>query len=196
MPETVAPPPRTLSTQSADPAAPLGIPCRTRTPRNRICNREAHRRHAHADAPTQSRELDWVRHSLRICDFLSSVQSLSPSDRALVAFAIEWAPYGGADPEELFIKFGVHRARFLVLLQAAMTLRTSDLGRLRALKTALRNDLLHAWRQSPTSDQIRCHVRAPGEVPPSSRTGGGPAGARTRDRTSCERCVSGSRGEP
>ncbi|MFD9668339.1 hypothetical protein ACFWAY_43260 [Rhodococcus sp. NPDC059968] len=91
-----------------------------------------------------------MRQSLRACDLLASVQSISPSDRALVAFAIEWAPYGGADAEELFIKFGVQRNRFLHLLQAAMTPRPSDLGHLRNLKTTLFNDLLRAWNETPT----------------------------------------------
>jgi hypothetical protein len=150
MREDLAPPPTTLSIKSAEPPAPSSLPCRARTSRNRI-GKEARRRRSHADAPPRSPEIDWVRRALHVCDFLSSVQSLSPSERGLIAFAIEWAPYGGADPEELFIKFGVHRARFLLLLQAAMTPRPSDLERLHALKTALRHDLLHAWRHSPDS---------------------------------------------
>nr|WP_271213367.1 hypothetical protein [Rhodococcus wratislaviensis] len=77
------------------------------------------------------------------------MHSISPADRALVAFAIEWAPYGG-DAEDLFIQFGVQRNRFLHLLQAAMTPRPSDLGHLRNLKTALCNDLLRAWNDTPT----------------------------------------------
>lgn len=142
-----------LTTQTATSAslpAKLSIPSPVRASRHRVRTRQARRRRVRADAATQSRELDWVRHSLRVCDLLSSVQSLGPFDRALVAFAIEWAPYGGADPEELFIKFGVHRARFLHLLQAAMTARPTDLERLRTLKTSLITDLLVAWQQPPT----------------------------------------------
>ncbi|RKM65313.1 hypothetical protein COO55_41015 [Rhodococcus opacus] len=99
--------------------------------------------------PAASPELRWLRRSLHACDLLASVQSISLSDRALVVFAIEWAPYGGADAEELFIRFGVQRNRFLLLLRAAMVPRASDLERLRILKTTLCNDLLRAWRASP-----------------------------------------------
>ncbi|MFC9767135.1 hypothetical protein [Rhodococcus jostii] len=81
------------------------------------------------------------------------MHSVSPSDRALVAFAIEWAPYGGADAEDLFVKFGVQRNRFLHLLQAAMTPRPSDLGHLRNLKATLCSDLLGAWNDTPTHNR-------------------------------------------
>ncbi|WP_083400337.1 hypothetical protein [Rhodococcus jostii] len=84
------------------------------------------------------------------------MHSISPSDRALVAFAIEWAPYGGADTEDLFIKFGAQRNRFLHLLQAAMIPRPSDLGHLRNLKTTLCNDLLRAWNDTPPHNEKQC----------------------------------------
>ncbi|MFF2111660.1 hypothetical protein [Rhodococcus koreensis] len=78
------------------------------------------------------------------------MQSISPTGRVLVGFAIEWAPYGGADAEELFIKFGVERERFLHLLKAAMSPRPSDLNRLRAMKATLCDALLRAWQTTPT----------------------------------------------
>ncbi|MEN0136755.1 MAG: hypothetical protein AAGC80_16510 [Rhodococcus sp. (in: high G+C Gram-positive bacteria)] len=130
------------------PAAHISVPCRAHLERSRIGIAAAavgRRRRARADVPAASPELDWLRNALRACDLLASVQSISPSDRALIAFAIEWAPYRGADAEELFVKFGVQRRRFLVLLQAAMAPRPSDLERLRSLKTTLCNDLLRAW---------------------------------------------------
>ncbi|MDT2006675.1 hypothetical protein FXW78_22480 [Rhodococcus opacus] len=113
-------------------------------PAHRNGNRDARQYHPRADAPTRSQDLDWVRHALHVCDLLASVHSLSPSDRALLAFAIQWAPYGGADPEELFITFGVPRTKFLHMLGAAMTPRPTDLQQLRAIKTSLHNDLLRA----------------------------------------------------
>ncbi len=145
--ENPAPPPKTSPATPTPPAAKTTIPCRAHP--KRITIRAAHRRRASTGVPAGSPELDWLRQSLRACDLLASVQSISPSDRALVAFGIEWAPYGGADSEELFIKFGVQRNRFLVLLQAAMAPRPSDLERLRILKTTLCNDLLRAWNESP-----------------------------------------------
>jgi hypothetical protein len=120
--------------------------CRTRPRRTRLGNRDARHYHPRPDAPTRTQDLDWVRHALRVCDLLAGVHSLSPSDRALLAFAIQWAPYGGAGPEELFITFGVPRTRFLHLLHAAMAPRRTDLPRLRTIKASLHNDLLRAWR--------------------------------------------------
>jgi hypothetical protein len=148
--ENPAPPPMTSPATSTPPAAQISIPCRARPKRSRIGNRAPRRRRAQTGVPAGSPVLDWVRQSLRACDLLASVQSISPSNPALVAFAIEWAPYGGAGAEELFIKFGVQRNRFLLLLQAALTSRPSDLERLRILKTTLCNDLLRAWNETPT----------------------------------------------
>ncbi|MCQ4120750.1 hypothetical protein [Rhodococcus tibetensis] len=141
--ETTAAP----STTSTVPVAGSDVPCRAHTTRGRIGDREARRVPVRADTTQRSRDLDWVRHCLRVCDLLTNVQSLSQSDRALVAFAIEWAPYGGADAEELFIKFGVHRNRFLSMLQAAMIPRRSDLKRLCAVKATLGTDILRAWQR-------------------------------------------------
>ena len=147
--ENPAPPPRT-SPATLDPsAAEAVVPCRTHPERIRIGNRGARRRRAGIAVPTDSPELNWLRQSLRVCDLLGSVHSITPADRALVAFAIEWAPYGGADAEDLFIQFGVQRNRFLHLLQAAMTPRPSDLGHLRNVKTTLCNDLLRIWNDTP-----------------------------------------------
>jgi len=137
---------------TAPSAAQTSIPCRPHPRRSRIGDHAAaaRRRRVQTGVPAASSpELDWLRNALRACDLLASVHSISPSDRALVAFAIEWAPYRGADAEELFIKFGVQRNRFLVLLQAAIAPRPSDVERLRILKTTLCNDLLRAWSDVP-----------------------------------------------
>ncbi|MEU2001745.1 hypothetical protein ACH47B_08880 [Rhodococcus sp. NPDC019627] len=148
--ENTAPPPTTATATFLPTAAHINIPCLAQPERNRTGNRAVRRRRTQTGIPADSPQLDWSRQALRACDLLASVQSISSSDRALVAFAIEWAPYGGADAEELFIKFGVQRNRFLVLLQAAMTPRPSDLARLRILKASLCDDLVRAWNGSPT----------------------------------------------
>ncbi|MFD9669404.1 hypothetical protein ACFWAY_48970 [Rhodococcus sp. NPDC059968] len=148
--ETPAPPLAALPATAIEPAAAKYDRPR-RDPRcNRIGNRAARRRRAQIDGLTSSPALDWVRRSLRFCDLLASVQSISPTGRVLVGFAIEWAPYGGADAEELFIKFGIARERFLHLLKATMPPRPSDLNRLRAMKATLCDDLLRAWQTTPT----------------------------------------------
>ncbi|MDV7245157.1 MULTISPECIES: hypothetical protein [Rhodococcus] len=153
--ENPAPPPRTSPATLNPSAADTGALCRDRPEPSPTGNRLARRRRAaRTGVPTGSPELDWLRQSLHACDLLTSVHSISPTDRALVAFAIEWAPYGGADAEDLFIRFGVQRNRFLHLLQAAMTPRPSDLGHLRNLKTTLCNDLLRAWNDTPPQREL------------------------------------------
>lgn len=67
-------------------------------------------------------------------------------------------PYDGADAKDLFIKIGVQRNRFFLLLQAAMAQRPSDPGRLRILKTTPCNDLFRAWQQSPTQGAVASHA--------------------------------------
>lgn len=46
----------------------------------------------------QVRQLDgiWVRYALGICRYLKTVHSLTTSNRALVTFAIMWAPFDGS----------------------------------------------------------------------------------------------------
>ncbi|WP_162603198.1 hypothetical protein [Rhodococcus oxybenzonivorans] len=152
--ENPAPSPRTSPATLNLSTADTGAACRARPERSPTGNRSARRRRAaRTGVPTGSPELDWLRQSLHACDLLTRVHSISPPDRALVAFAIEWAPYGGADAEDLFIRFGVQRNRFLHLLQAAMTPRPSDLGHLRNLKTTLCNDLLRAWNDTHHSEK-------------------------------------------
>jgi hypothetical protein len=107
--ENTAPPPTTAPAIFLPAAAHINIPCPAQPERNRTGNRAVRRRRTQTGIPTDSPQLDWSRQALRACDLLAGVQSISSSDRALVAFAIEWAPYGGADAEELFIKFGVQR---------------------------------------------------------------------------------------
>ncbi|SNT29260.1 hypothetical protein [Rhodococcoides kyotonense] len=104
------------------------------------------RQSAPTDAVTRAPDLGWVRRSLGWCDLLSRERSLTGSDQALVAFAIEWAPYGGADAESVFVKFGVQRTRFLHLLQAAMMPRPTEPRRFRGIKADLCRELLLAWQ--------------------------------------------------
>ncbi|WP_420752483.1 hypothetical protein [Rhodococcus sp. O3] len=145
MPET----PATLSPAAvSEHAAPTTLRRRRPHSPTRIADRGARKYHVQPNAAAPSRDVDWVRRSLMTCDFLAGVQSLDPGDRKLVAFAVEWAPFGGAGPEELFITFGVRRNRFLHLLQAAMMTRPTDSVRLRTTKSALRDELLSAWRGS------------------------------------------------
>ncbi|WP_084727326.1 hypothetical protein [Rhodococcoides yunnanense] len=97
---------------------------------------------------TRAPDLDWVRRALGWCDLLSRENSLSGPDQMVVAFAIEWAPYGGADAESVFVKFGVQRNRFLHMLQAAMQPRSTEPHRYHRIKSDLCRDIIAAWQPS------------------------------------------------
>jgi hypothetical protein len=97
--ENPAPPPRTSPGMLTPSAADTSAHCWAHAERSRIGNRGFRGRRVRTGVPTGSPELDWLRQSLRACDLLTSVHSISPTDRALVAFAIDWALYGGADAD-------------------------------------------------------------------------------------------------
>jgi hypothetical protein len=99
-------------------------------------------------------DLGWVRRSLGWCDLLSRERSLTGSEQSLVAFAIEWAPYGGADAESVFVKFGVHRNKFLHMVQAAMMPRSTEPRRFTAIKASLCQEILHAWLPAPRPNAV------------------------------------------
>jgi hypothetical protein len=97
--------------------------------------------------PRSLRNLDgiWLRRSLGICDYLEKVRSLTNRDRAVVSFAIMWAPYGGSERDELFVTFGLHPAEYAALLTSVLTPTESDREEARELKSLLREDLELAW---------------------------------------------------
>lgn len=87
----------------------------------------------------------WLHRSLGICSYLVTTRSLSPSARALVTFAIMWAPYGGAESDELMVSFGMPRPQFLGKLELALAPEDSDSRQVRELKAMLRHELVTAW---------------------------------------------------
>lgn len=91
----------------------------------------------------------WVRDSLQQCRALEMGRALDAKVLPLVGFAIRWAPFGGAEPEELFRKFGVTRQRFLELVAEALKPRGSDDPHTRQLKRHLQVTLARAWRSEP-----------------------------------------------
>ncbi|EME15326.1 hypothetical protein [Rhodococcus triatomae] len=110
---------------------------------------EIHR--APATAPDSARGANrfdavWVQKSLGVLRFLESVHALPPPSRALVTFAVMWAPFGGSPGEDLLVTFGVNRSRFLSLLAAALSPEQRDQRHVRDLKSALRDDLALSWR--------------------------------------------------
>ncbi len=71
-------------------------------------------------------------------------------------FAIQWAPFGGADSGELLVRFGVTKRRFLQVLNAALTPRRTDNSDVRGLKRHLLATLDHAWNPSRGSGSFPC----------------------------------------
>lgn len=52
-----------------------------------------------------------------VCARRSSRPDLSPAEiTAIISFARAWAPYGGPPEDELFVQFGVTKARFVEML--------------------------------------------------------------------------------
>jgi hypothetical protein len=88
----------------------------------------------------------WVQKSLGVCRFLESVHALPPANRALVTFAVMWAPFGGSPREDLLVTFGVSRSRFLSLLAGALKPDDREKRHVQDLKSALRDDLALSWR--------------------------------------------------
>lgn len=94
-------------------------------------------------------DIDWVRRAREWSELLFRERALTGPEHVLVAFAIEWAPYGGADAEAVFVKFGVHRLRFIHMLQAAMMPRLTEPRQFRRMKSALCREILTAWQPAP-----------------------------------------------
>ncbi|MEU4311164.1 hypothetical protein [Nocardia sp. NPDC024068] len=91
----------------------------------------------------------WVRSSFSQLRFLRSVLSVDPEAARIVEYAIGWAPFGGADCEELIVAFGVDRRRFLEKLDEALQPRRADRHQAAWLKRTLLNALMSAWRAGP-----------------------------------------------
>ncbi len=98
-----------------------------------------------ADAPATS----WVRTALQQCAVLETARSLVPGTKALIVFAIRWAPFGGASAEEVFLNFGVTRNQFLRITAEALSPRRTDDPRMYQLKKHLLMTLAQAWRKDP-----------------------------------------------
>ncbi|MGI5222924.1 hypothetical protein [Nocardia sp. CA-290969] len=88
----------------------------------------------------------WVRIAMQQCRALEMGRALDAEVLPLVGFAIRWAPFGGAGAEELFVKFGVTRRRFLEMVGEALRPRDSDEPRTRQLKRHLWETLALGWR--------------------------------------------------
>ena len=97
--------------------------------------------------PGEKYDAEWIRFWLGRCEWLERTHSLSSDGRWMAVFAIQWAPFGGAAAADLMERFGVERERFLELVLTALAPRSSDLQRIRAVKSRLRASLEHAWRR-------------------------------------------------
>ncbi|MFI5718832.1 hypothetical protein [Nocardia sp. NPDC051750] len=91
----------------------------------------------------------WVRTALQQCRALEMSRAVDPKALPAIVFAIRWAPFGGAGPEELFMNFGVTRQRFLQMVRAALSPHGSDDPRTRQVKRHLLLSLSWAWRADP-----------------------------------------------
>ncbi|MEV0029597.1 hypothetical protein [Nocardia sp. NPDC050793] len=96
-------------------------------------------------------DTSWVRAALHECDFLESAKSMDAAAKALIGFAIRWAPFGGAAASELLVTFGVTRRRFLHLVEEALHPRRTDSVKMRVLKRDLKDSLAQAWRMNPAA---------------------------------------------
>ncbi|WP_280436978.1 hypothetical protein [Nocardia carnea] len=99
--------------------------------------------------PEFSCGVSWVRIALQQCRALEIGRAVDAATLPLVGFAIRWAPFGGAGAEEIFLKFGVTRQRFLELVAEALRPRGSDDPRTRQLKRHLQESLARAWWADP-----------------------------------------------
>jgi hypothetical protein len=95
--------------------------------------------------PVMRESIVWLRRSLGICTYLERTASLRPADRALVSFAIMWAPYGGSSAEDLMVTFGVRRAQFVGRVAQVLDPVAAEDEQVRRLKNALREELVAAW---------------------------------------------------
>ncbi|MFD9550643.1 Zn-ribbon domain-containing OB-fold protein [Nocardia salmonicida] len=93
--------------------------------------------------------LAWVRSSLHQCDLLVRSRSVNVQAKSLIKFAIRWAPFGGADPNELLVTFGVSRERFIRLMKDALCTQGRDNWSARSMKSKLLAALLSMWNADP-----------------------------------------------
>ncbi len=63
----------------------------------------------------------------------------------MIEFAIRWAPFGGADPGDLLVAFGVGRTRFVEMFKEGLRSRRTDDREARWLKQTLLDALSSAW---------------------------------------------------
>lgn len=110
-----------------------------------------------ANAPTElspplpaERRFDsvWIRAALAQCDLIARADGIDSPSRAAIAFAIRWAPFGGAGARELLVAFGATRRRFLQKVEAALRPRPTDTVTVRGLKRQLQVSLAQAWHSA------------------------------------------------
>ncbi|MFF3567657.1 hypothetical protein [Nocardia jiangxiensis] len=88
----------------------------------------------------------WVRSSLRQLDSFRRSHAVDIDASQVIAFAIRWAPFGGASTGELLVVFGVGRRRFVEMLSTGLEPRRTDTPEIRLRKRTLLNALRSAWR--------------------------------------------------
>ncbi|MBY8860870.1 hypothetical protein K7711_30650 [Nocardia sp. CA2R105] len=88
----------------------------------------------------------WARSSLRELDSLRRARAVDTDALQVIAFAIRWAPFGGAGTGELLVVFGVGRRRFVEMLDAGLEPHRTDGPETRLRKRALLKALRSAWR--------------------------------------------------
>ncbi len=87
----------------------------------------------------------WVRGALEISRYLEGAHALSAHGRALVAFAIMWAPYGGAPSTDLLVTFGMNRTKYLSTLAGALDPKPVEAQQIQELKSRLHDEVLSGW---------------------------------------------------
>ncbi|MEV6223918.1 OB-fold domain-containing protein [Nocardia fluminea] len=90
----------------------------------------------------------WIRAALQQCEVLARADSIDSTSRSVIAFAIRWAPFGGAGARELLVAFGVTRRRFLQKVEDALRPRRTDTVTIRGLKRQLQVSLTQAWHSA------------------------------------------------
>lgn len=113
------------------------------------------------DRPSTSEDYGaaWVRGAFHDCVNLTAIGSLTPESRAIIRFAIQWAPFGGATAGEIFVLFGVTHQQFLQMMREALDPREADLPQIRWVKESLCKSLTEAWQPS-SRPKSRSHVPA------------------------------------
>ncbi|MQY21464.1 Zn-ribbon domain-containing OB-fold protein [Nocardia macrotermitis] len=136
-----------LSTRPSGSACPEAAGA---TPSRRTTDRRG-RKPMTDPAREKPRDPIWVRSCLHQCDFLATSRSLDAEARALIRFAIQWAPFGGASAEELLVTFGVTRWRFVQAIRENLRPRTGDSRTVRTFKRNLLDALSLGWQIYPNS---------------------------------------------